>query len=56
MLTFGMIFAVKQGGTMGWITGEKGKDFLKYISSQNLSVICDLLLFPLFIIRDYIIN
>ena len=37
---------------------DKGrkKDYLKYISSQNLSVICDLLLYPLFIMRDYTIN
>lgn len=51
-----MIFAVKQKSTIGWIKGEKRKDSLKYISSQNLSVICDLLPFPLFITRGYTIN
>ena len=30
-----MIFAVKQKSTIGWIKGEKRKDSLKYISSQN---------------------
>ena len=56
ILTSGMIFAVKQKEYNRMDKGREKKGFPKIYFFPKPISICDLLLFPLFITRDYTIN